>query len=157
MKRIRFMMLGGLFCCCLALAWQTMAQKKTKHEATGTTFLAGGEWGNGAKVPVRVFDSLLNQPLLVKDDKGHLFTAVSYSFIYVEQQVYADPTGKPKLMSDYFYNNSYDGVLPENWHKELSPRLKADDTAIFTDIRYLEADKDTPLLYCRTMKVVLTP
>lgn len=145
----------------IGIYFQTQAQQRNAasriHKPNAETYLSGGQIGDKDSVSVSRFDSLLAQPLLVKDSLGQLFPVHSFGFIYVNRGVYSDSTGHPIILSDYLYSTSIDGLLPDYWRKGLISQVKAGDSAIFTDIRYFaDTTSNAPLLYGNTMKLFIT-
>lgn len=152
-----FFIVAGMLMAVVARA----QQKKPLPKATAKSFLYGGEIGNEDTVSVPLFDSLISRNLVVRDPAGNLIPVVSYNFVYVNRGLYADPTGKPVIKSDYLFTASDSGTLPKYWEKALIPQVKAGDTAIFTDVRYYgsstDSTKPAPLLYGNTLRLILTP
>lgn len=136
---------------------QQRKQVRKFHKPTAITYLNNGIISDKDSVSVTQFDSLIARPLLVKDSTGKVFTAHSFSFIYVSRGVYSDSTGRPIILSDYLYSPSTGGILPEYWRKGLIPQVKAGDSAIFSDVRYFaDTSVNATLLYSNTIKLIIS-
>lgn len=164
MPKKRFLILVLLFIFISAFFHDTDAQKLDKHAVkihpgTAFTYLNGGKYGNKDTVPVSQFDSLLSRPLIVKDSQGREYPVHSFSIIYMNRGAYVDSTGRPIILSTPLFSASENGLLPPFWVKGLIPQVKAGDTAIFTDIRYINPNTlpKATLQYGTTMHLILCP
>jgi hypothetical protein len=134
---------------------QTSNKKPAKIVFKGTTFLSGGNVGNG-KISAKEFESLMKQPLVSKDSQGVLHPVVSYSFTYAERGAYEDSTGTLRIMTDYFTTESENGQLPAYYINSLKDRVKYGDTVYYFNVQAAAADTGNAKYHSLPMKLILT-
>ncbi|MBC9931913.1 hypothetical protein [Chitinophaga qingshengii] len=78
---------------------------------------------------------LLDSALVVRDEKNHLYTVISFAFTYEQHQPYLnDTTGMPAVYKDYTGDNFKTNRLPALWNARLKQDLQTGDVLYFDDI-----------------------
>lgn len=127
-------------------------QKKIVHK--GKTYLFNGI-GNG-KISKKMFDSLLDYNLIARDTQNREHPVIQYTFTFAERGVYEDSTGKLRIMTDYNSIESEKGKLPDFWIRNLKTRIKAGDTAMFSEVLSTYHDSLRTRFYAEPLKLVIT-
>lgn len=129
--------------------------EKKKIVYKGTSYLFGGQYGNG-RISKKAFDSLIGYGLVAKDTSGQLHPVSRFTFVYAERGAYEDSTGKLRIMADYYSVESDAGKLPEFWIKSLKERTKRGDTAFFSEIWAPYTDSAKAHFRAEPLRLIIT-
>jgi hypothetical protein len=154
-KYLGILLLSGLTLTLFSFQQEKPKEQKKKIVYKGSTFLAGGIYGNG-KIPAKVFDSLVRLPLISKDSANVTHPVIEYSFTYAERGAYEDSTGKLQIMTDYFTTISDKGLLPDYYLNSLKDRIKYGDTVYYSEVIGRLSDSLGSHYYSTPIKLILT-
>jgi hypothetical protein len=136
------------------LVAQTQKPPK-KVSFKGKSYLYGGMI-SGGKISKSVFDSLIAYPLVASDTANNMREVVRFMFTYAERGLYEDSTGRPRIMTEYYYTEGIKDKLPEDWVPVIRKRSKAGDTALFYDITAAYPDTLHKRFYTEPIKLIIT-
>lgn len=151
------------FLCCLCFAAGTMAQNKPvkpvakpvqKFMPPKLYTSIGFKKDSVITAGVDEVTSLINQPLVITDDKKNTYTVSSYQCIYKRKAVTEDEeSGKVSPITSIVAQRFSTTPLSEVWRKTISEQLKAGEEISFFDI--VVKDAQNHLMFAPAIKILV--
>lgn len=75
----------------------------------------------------------LDKPLFSRDTAGKVHQVLSFTFTYVNVDIYIDQNGKPFIGSEKYGSPSDKGIVSAEWMTMMKENLKSGDSVIFSN------------------------
>ena len=120
----------GVFC----VAQQKPAAKTANSSLPKLTVMLGGS--KSGNISVKQLQSIVDSPLIVKDEKGVIYPLKSFRINYTFKSTYRDEeTDKVREVKDFraydFYNTNQ---LSEDWRNSIRDNVKAEDEMLINNV-----------------------
>lgn len=98
----------------------------------------------------------LDKPLFIQDSAGKFHPVLTFTFTYVERDIYIDPDGKPYIGTEVMGSSSVKSVVPEVWRTIVKERMKSGDTLVFNNpMSYYDLKDESTMFYAPAIKLIV--
>jgi len=125
------------FFSCPSIAQSNAPKPKIAKDTSAPKLLVKfGPYTDSSKTIVSAMKQLLKNELKVTDNKGGVYTIISFQFAWRKKDITDDfKTGVPKTI--FLYNETSitgDAHIPASWQKELQANLQSKEELFFDEI-----------------------
>lgn len=98
----------------------------------------------------------LDKPLFIQDSSKKFHPVLTFTFTYIERDIYIDPEGKPYIGTEIMGSSSVKSVVPELWRNIVKERMKSGDTLVFNNpMSYYDLRDESTMFYAPAIRLVV--